>query len=299
MPAAWVSMGESSAATCAAVVFSNPFEVIKIRLQLQGELQKRAATQRQYTGTLQGLSVILRNEGIAGVQKGLAAAVAYQAVMNGLRLGLYDPCKRLVGAVLPEGLVTSLAAGTITGFVGSWAASPLFLVKTRMQARSPVAQVGTQHDYPNFVSGLSQLYSAGGVQSLWHGALVAGIRTGIASGVQLASYDTLKIAVGGRTGLDSGDFRLHVASSFLSSGIVAVSMNPFDVIMTRVYNNANREYSANFAASFAKVVKAEGVEGLFKGTTALWARVGPHTVLTFVFLERVRRLRTHYLPQLD
>lgn len=38
---------------------------------------------------------------------------------------------------------------------------------------------------------------------------------------------------------------------------------------------------------FAKVIKNEGFFALWKGFTPYYARLGPHTVLTFIFLEQM------------
>ena len=39
----------------------------------------------------------------------------------------------------------------------------------------------------------------------------------------------------------------------------------------------------------AKVVRNEGVFALWKGFTPYYARIGPHTVLTFIFLEQMNK----------
>lgn len=60
-----------TAATCAGV-FSNPFDVIKTRQQLQGELQKHVKNSKQlYGNQWQAIKNIVRAEGIAGLQKGI------------------------------------------------------------------------------------------------------------------------------------------------------------------------------------------------------------------------------------
>jgi solute carrier family 25 protein 34/35 len=287
-------MLEGSAATCGAVLFSNPFEVVKIRLQLQGELQHAGAAELRYRGLAHGLRVIARHEGVASVQKGLSAALALQAVMNGIRLGAYEPTKDVVSTVLPEGVVTNAVSGLAVGFVGAWIASPLNLVKTRMQSTSDANPVGTQYKYRGLAHGLRSVAAEKGLAGLYHGALTAGLRTAAGSSVQLTSYELLKRELAVRGGL--GGLPLHVGSSLLTSAVVALAMNPFDVVMTRVYNNKRREYTANFPAAFAKIVRAEGAGGLFKGAFALWARIGPHTVLTFVFLEQIRGARRRAFP---
>ena len=44
---------------------------------------------RTYRGPLNGLLVMLRTDGLMALQAGLAPAMLYQFVMNGLRLGSY------------------------------------------------------------------------------------------------------------------------------------------------------------------------------------------------------------------
>jgi len=74
--------------SCTAVTFSNPFEVVKIRLQLQGELQRQGVYVKSYKGLLNGFSVIFANEGIRGIQKGLTLAYPYTITMNWYPIGL-------------------------------------------------------------------------------------------------------------------------------------------------------------------------------------------------------------------
>lgn len=59
-----------TAATCAGV-FSNPFDVIKTRQQLQGELQKHVKNTKQPYGTQwSAIKTIVKSEGLLGLQKG-------------------------------------------------------------------------------------------------------------------------------------------------------------------------------------------------------------------------------------
>lgn len=46
------------------------------------------------------------------------------------------------------------------------------------------------------------------------------------------------------------------------------------------------EYSGGLDV-LTKVVRNEGVFALWKGFTPYYARLGPHTVLTFIFLEQL------------
>lgn len=44
-----------------------------------------------------------------------------------------------------------------------------------------------------------------------------------------------------------------------------------------------------------RVVRTEGFFSLWKGFTPYYARLGPHTVLTFIFLEQMNRLYKTYV----
>lgn len=62
-------------AACIAVTISNPAEVAKTRLQLQGELAKAGAP-KVYSSAVDVLFKTWKNEGIRGLQRGLPPAVS-------------------------------------------------------------------------------------------------------------------------------------------------------------------------------------------------------------------------------
>ena len=43
-----------------------------------------------------------------------------------------------------------------------------------------------------------------------------------------------------------------------------------------------------------KLIKSEGVTALWKGFTPYFFRLGPHTILTFVFLEQLNKYFAKY-----
>lgn len=62
-------------AACGAVTVTHSFETVKIRLQLQGELQSKQNAPRLYKGVLHGVGAVYRNEGLRGLLRGLNCAV--------------------------------------------------------------------------------------------------------------------------------------------------------------------------------------------------------------------------------
>ncbi|POI33926.1 hypothetical protein CIB84_002322 [Bambusicola thoracicus] len=80
------------------------------------------------------------------------------------------------------------------------------------------------------------------------------------------------------------------------SGVaVAVTMTPFDVVSTRLYNqpveaDGTGKLYRGFLDCFAQISSKEGLLGLYKGIGAVYLRLGPHTVLSLFFWDELRRM---------
>ena len=108
--------------------------MIKIRLQLQGELEARGSYKRIYRNTFHAAYLIARHEGIFALQSGIAPALAFQVFLNGTRLGSYYFAKNK-GFILNEKgetnvVKTALLSG-IAGSTGAIVGSPFYMVKYR------------------------------------------------------------------------------------------------------------------------------------------------------------------------
>ena len=68
----------SGLAACGACLFTNPLEVVKTRMQLQGELRAPGTYQRHYRNVFHAFITIGKVDGLAALQKGLAPALLYQ-----------------------------------------------------------------------------------------------------------------------------------------------------------------------------------------------------------------------------
>jgi len=129
------------------------------------------------------------------------------------------------------------------------------------------------------------------------------------SAAQLSSYDIFKeillqrereekLLGGGRAIVVPTGVLQHIVASVAASFITVTVMNPLDVISTRLYQSAgvNTQYRGPIDC-LLKTIRSEGVFALQKGWLAQYARLGPHTVLTFVFLEQLKPLLTVTLPR--
>ncbi|KAK2604834.1 hypothetical protein N8I77_007732 [Diaporthe amygdali] len=280
-------------AACGAVTATHPFETVKIRMQLQGELQDKGHQPHHYRGPFHGVSVIVRNEGLRGIYRGLGCAYIYQVLLNGCRLGFYEPMRKTLSSVLfkdsnVQSLGVNMFCGAGSGIIGAMAGSPFFLVKTRLQSYSPFLPVGTQHMYRNAFDGLRQIYTAEGFRGLYRGVGAAMIRTGAGSSVQLPTYFFAKRRLMRHAGMEEGP-ALHLTSSAISGFVVCCFMHPPDTVMSRLYNQHGNLYKGVWDC-LSKTVRTEGFFAIYKGFLPHLARILPHTILTLSLAEQTNKL---------
>ncbi|KAF7337500.1 hypothetical protein MSAN_02223000 [Mycena sanguinolenta] len=270
-------------AACIAVTISNPAEVAKTRLQLQGELAK-TGTAKVYANAFDAMGKTYKNEGIRGMQRGLGPAArrlclpnTFERVATGA--GFYEPFRRNINKLVgrrPEEQIgaTAIIAGASSGAVGASLGNPLFLIKARMQAYSPALPVGAQHYYKNSFHALSTIFRAEGLRGLVRGIDAAILRTSMGSSVQLPSYNLTKNFLVSRDILPANSTWTFLASSAVSGVCVCIVMQPADTALTRMYNQPTvpgpngkmvGTLYKNPIDCLWKTAKAEGVRGWYKG----------------------------------
>uniref|UniRef100_A0A8C7E708 Solute carrier family 25 member 34 n=1 Tax=Naja naja TaxID=35670 RepID=A0A8C7E708_NAJNA len=253
-----------AAACCMACVFTNPLEVVKTRLQLQGELRARGSYPRHYRGVLQAMVAVRRADGLRGLQKGLAAGLLYQGLMNGVRFGFYSHAEDIGLTQQPGG---TLAAGAVAGALGAFVASPAYLVSLLVV-----------HNHKLPLPTLAEAWAL----FRGHGASARAEQLQALAG---ASFPWFK----------EGSWMVALAGGMVSSVAVAVAMTPFDVVSTRLYNQPVDEtgMGKHYRGFFDCVVRVSGKEGvlaLYKGFGPAYLRLGPHTVLSLLFWDELRRI---------
>jgi len=285
----------AGASACAAITLINPVDVVKTRLQLQGELAERGAGPggAAYRGVAQALWRIGTTEGPRGLQRGLCAAWLLQFSNVGCRFGCYDLLKSALGVRPGESSMPSLLAlAGCSGAVAGLVSNPFFLLKTRFQAAGS-EDVRHQHETPTIRGAFADIGRKDGPRGYWRGTSAFVPRVMAASSVQLATYDECKLLIARLTGAPDG-VPTHFGAAMLAGIAVTLAMQPFDIVAVRLMNQRVGEQGAGELYSgpvdcAAKTLRSEGPAGLFKGTLASYLRFGPYCVLTFVFLEEARR----------
>lgn len=310
---------EGGIASIVAGCSTHPLDLLKVRMQLQGEghappnpsvqnLRPALAFQSPAAAAAPlprppppprvGLVTVgvrlVRQEGVAALYSGVSATVLRQTLYSTTRMGLYDVLKQkwTDPATGNMPLTRKIVAGLIAGGIGAAVGNPADVAMVRMQAdgRLPPEQ---RRNYRSVVDAIRRMARQEGVASLWRGSSLTVNRAMLVTASQLASYDQIKETILAK-GLMKDGLGTHVTASFAAGFVAAVASNPVDVIKTRVMNmkvEEGREPPYRGAVDCAlKTVRAEGPMALYKGFIPTISRQGPFTVVLFVTLEQVRKL---------
>ncbi|CAH2086062.1 unnamed protein product [Euphydryas editha] len=285
-------------AGASATIFTNPMDVVKTRLQLQGELRARHEHSAKYRGIFHTLYVIAKNDGATALQKGLAPAMLLGFCMNSVRLGIYHIAevqgwtKKKDGDIsIHKAMFWSSASGVMSGI----AANPASVVKTRMQAAAhPSIAVGRQHVYNGMIDGFFKIYKVEGIQGFFAGVNATCARLAIGSAAQLTTFSTAKETLLSYGLCERSPLGLAFSASCMSGIMVALAICPIDVVAVRLYNQGPASkgglmYNGVFDC-LRKIYKKEGLHGLYKGIGPLYLRIAPHTTLSLVIWDMLNIL---------
>jgi len=286
-----------------AAVLTNPFDVAKVRMQLQGEAS--SGSKKAYTGAFDCIIKTFKAEGIAGTQRGLSASIIREGSKNFFRIGLFHP----ILDVLHEDHTKSppvwkrLIAGSISGAAGAIICNPIEIVKTRLQASSVGAgAVGYQgYQYKGFIDSFRVIVRDEGVKGLWTGTSISAVRSILATSTnmtvnskskEMLLQDPSLAWLGFQPGFLTDGF-CSVLSAFFAVG----ANNPADVVRTRLYNQPFKmvdgvrrgEWYTGSVQCAGMILKDEGPLAFWKGFTGHFMRTGPHYVAAFIVIGWCQR----------
>ena len=166
------------------VIFTNPLEVVKIRLQTQGEVGLAAGP---------GAVSILRDLGFRGLYKGALACLLRDIPFSAIYFTLYSHLKRDVfgeGTALKPTLAPweLLVCGALSATPASYLATPADVIKTRLQV---VARTG-QQTYTGIADVIRKIMASEGPTAFFKGGLARVLRSSPQFGVTLLSYELLQ-----------------------------------------------------------------------------------------------------------
>ncbi|KAJ2940396.1 hypothetical protein O0L34_g75 [Tuta absoluta] len=268
------------AAGMAATCVVQPLDLIKTRMQLSGGGKSSFAVAGE----------IIAREGFLKLYAGLSAGLLRQATYTTTRLGVYNYLfdsyrERNQGA--NPGFMTKTLLGVGAGSIGAFVGTPAEVALIRMTAdgRLPKEQ---RRNYRNVADALMRIVKEEGVLKLWRGATPTVARAMVVNAAQLSTYSQAREIFSKYLAEGVG---LHFCASMVSGLITTIASMPVDIIKTRIQNAAKGTSQVEVVTS---LLKKEGFFSLWKGFLPYYARLGPHTVLTFIFLEQFNAAYFNY-----
>lgn len=265
-----------------ATCFVQPLDLVKTRMQVS----KTTGGAKPSTASV--ISNIIKNEGISTLYTGLSAGLLRQATYTTTRLGIYTWLfETFSTGDKPPGFFMKAALGMTAGGCGAFVGTPAEVALIRMTSDGSLP-VEKRRNYSSVFNALARIYKEEGVTTLWRGATPTIARAMVVNAAQLASYSQAKQAILGSGYIQDGIF-CHFVASMISGLVTTIASMPVDIAKTRLqsmkYVDGVPEYKGA-ADVLGNVIKKEGFFALWKGFTPYYFRLGPHTVLTFIFLEQ-------------
>ncbi|KAF1963110.1 mitochondrial carrier [Byssothecium circinans] len=266
-------------ASCMATLFTHPLDLVKVRLQMQAHTGARL-------NMLQMFGHVARNDGFMGLYRGLSAAQLRQITYSMTRFGVYEYLKeRITTPEAKPSFLTLVAMASASGFVGGVVGNPGDILNVRMQhdAALPKEQ---RRNYKHAIDGIIRMSREEGIGKLWRGVWPNSSRAVLMTVGQLATYDIFKRTLLDHTNLKD-NLTTHFTASFLAGFVATTICSPVDVIKTRVMSSTEHK---SIIRVVTDISRAEGLRWMFKGWVPSFIRVGPHTILTFLFLEQHKKI---------
>ncbi|XP_055301851.1 calcium-binding mitochondrial carrier protein Aralar1 isoform X1 [Sitodiplosis mosellana] len=174
---------EYIAGACAGasqVVFTNPLEIVKIRLQVAGEIAGGSKVRAWQ---------VVKELGLFGLYKGARACLLRDVPFSAIYFPAYAHTKAAFAD--EDGYnhpLTLLAAGAIAGIPAASLVTPADVIKTRLQ----VAARQGQTTYTGVIDAAGKIMREEGPRAFWKGTVARVFRSSPQFGVTLVTYELLQ-----------------------------------------------------------------------------------------------------------
>uniref|UniRef100_A0A8V0ZSJ0 Solute carrier family 25 member 12 n=2 Tax=Gallus gallus TaxID=9031 RepID=A0A8V0ZSJ0_CHICK len=162
------------------VIFTNPLEIVKIRLQVAGEIT---------TGPRVSALSVMKDLGLLGLYKGAKACFLRDIPFSAIYFPVYAHSKLMLADENGHvGGLNLLAAGAIAGVPAASLVTPADVIKTRLQ----VAARAGQTTYSGVIDCFGKILREEGPSAFWKGAAARVFRSSPQFGVTLVTYELLQ-----------------------------------------------------------------------------------------------------------
>ncbi|KAF9977177.1 mitochondrial aspartate-glutamate transporter agc1 [Actinomortierella ambigua] len=171
------------------VIFTNPLEIVKIRLQVAGEAAKTLEAGAPKPGAI----TIVRQLGIMGLYKGASACLLRDIPFSAIYFPVYAHLKKDIFKEGPDHRLTIgelLISGAIAGMPAAYFTTPADVIKTRLQVE---ARKG-QSTYSGITDAARKIFREEGFRAFFKGGPARIFRSSPQFGTTLMVYEVLQQA---------------------------------------------------------------------------------------------------------
>ncbi|PWZ01752.1 mitochondrial carrier [Testicularia cyperi] len=183
----WELIAGGTAGGC-QVIFTNPLEIVKIRLQVAGEIAKAEGGDRVARGAVH----IVRQLGLVGLYRGASACLLRDIPFSAIYFPAYAHLKKDTfhegrdGKKL--GFGEMLASAAIAGMPAAFLTTPADVIKTRLQVEARKGQA----TYKGIADCATKIMAEEGPKAFFKGSLARVLRSSPQFGATLVAYEYLQ-----------------------------------------------------------------------------------------------------------
>jgi len=288
-----------------------PFDVLKIRLQLQTEHNEKA----KYKSIRHALCSIMKEEGIFAFWKGHMPGQCLSFLYGSINIGLYQTLwqssflnSKTKSSKKLDLTLTDMLVGTLAAMPATLIAYPFDIVRTRLVGQSPASvSINKQkNSYSGIINAMIQIKVKEGWRANYKGLSVALLTVPINTGLSLSIYnDMTPYVLPYAAKIEKMRIPLisDVAVGLLGglSGIITKTIvYPLDTVKKRLQVQGFSEgritmgltpQYEGFRNCFITVYNTEGLfNGLYKGWTPGIIKAFVSKSVYFIILERALRM---------
>lgn len=286
----WRQLVAGAVAGGVSRTFTAPADRLRVMLQVYHSKQKMTEC----------FSYMLKEGGVKSLWRGNGLNVVKIAPESALKFMVYEQVKRFIrgDSNRPLTIYERFVSGAVAGCVSQSAIYPMEVLKTRLAIRKT-------GQYSGVFDAAKKIYANEGIRVFYRGYIPNLLGIIPYAGIDLAVYETLKRHyISSTNGQEIPQFWVPLACGSTSSTIAQVVSYPLALVRTKlqamkiktadvslnaagiaIAHSPTKEHT--MTSLFKKIIREEGVPGLYRGITPNFIKVLPAVSISYITYELV------------
>lgn len=281
---------------CTTRTLCQPFDVIKIRLQLQVEPIHSGSQTSKYRSIPQTIGTIYREEGIIAFWKGHNTAQVLSLTQGVAQFTFYERFNHILRELaLFDGhdRIRNFVCGACSGSFAAFTIMPLDVIKTRLVSQDSAG------GYKNAFHAARSIFKYEGIRGMYRGLAPAIMQTAPLTGGQFMFYNLFGNALKRMESLPQDALLAPtdlMVCGALSGLCTKLLVYPLDLVKRRLqiqgFSKGRRTYGRHFSCRnmfqcIYRVVRTEGFLGLYKGLSSSLLKASITSAIFFTIYDKL------------